>query len=80
MTASAYILINVKSGRARKVWEELNRIKEITHIDAITGPFDFIAFITASDFNAIGRIVIDKIQSIPEIERTLTCNVIQFEQ
>ncbi len=79
MTANAYILINVRAGEARRVLSELSKIKEITHIDAISGPFDIIATITAPDFNTIGRVIIDKIQPIMGIERTITCNVIQFE-
>jgi|UniRef100_A0A7C3UR17 DNA-binding Lrp family transcriptional regulator len=79
MSASAYVLINVQVNRVRKVYEELMKIKEITLIDAISGPFDIIVSLTAPDFNTLGKIVIDKIQSIPGVERTLTCQVIRFE-
>jgi len=78
--AEAYILITVQAGKARDVYEELSKIKEITHVDAIAGPFDIIALVKAPDFNAIGRLVIEKIQNIPGVERTLTCNIIHFEQ
>uniref|UniRef100_A0A7V4E4P3 Lrp/AsnC family transcriptional regulator n=1 Tax=candidate division WOR-3 bacterium TaxID=2052148 RepID=A0A7V4E4P3_UNCW3 len=78
--AEAYILITVEAGKARDVYEELSKIKEITHVDAIAGPFDIIALVKAPDFNTIGRLVIEKIQNIPGVERTLTCNIIHFEQ
>ncbi|MEO0097521.1 MAG: Lrp/AsnC ligand binding domain-containing protein [candidate division WOR-3 bacterium] len=78
--AEAYILINVGAGKARYVYEELSKIKEITHVDAIAGPFDIIATIKAPDFNTIGKIVIEKIQNISGVERTLTCTIIHFEQ
>ncbi|MEO0074680.1 MAG: Lrp/AsnC ligand binding domain-containing protein [candidate division WOR-3 bacterium] len=80
MNATAYILITVAHGTAKKVYEQLSKIKEITHVHAISGPYDLIAMIQASDFNTIGNIIVDKIQPIDGIERTLTCNVIQFEQ
>ncbi len=80
MIATAYILINVASGKARAVYDQLQKIPNVTHISAVTGPYDLIVTVQGTDFNTIGRLVLDKIQAIDGIEKTLTCNVIEFEQ
>lgn len=80
MVATAFILITVAHGMARKVYEQLTKIPGIVQVNAIAGPYDIIAIVQGSDFNAIGKLIIDKIQPIEGIERTLTCNVIEFEQ
>jgi DNA-binding Lrp family transcriptional regulator len=80
MIATAYVLINIESGRARKVYDQLQKISNVTHISAVTGPHDLIVTIQGTDFNVLGRMVLDKIQTIDGVEKTLTCNVIEFEQ
>lgn len=79
MGATAYVLINIHPGQGKQVYERLKVIETITRIDFISGPFDIIIFLTAPDFLTIGQIVMDKIQSIPGVERTLTCPVFHFE-
>ncbi|MEO0102567.1 MAG: Lrp/AsnC ligand binding domain-containing protein [candidate division WOR-3 bacterium] len=79
MRANAYVLINIHPGQGKQVYERLTAIEEITRIDFISGPFDIIIFLTAPDFSSIGQIVMNKIQSIPGVERTLTCPVFSFE-
>ncbi|MCX7756769.1 MAG: Lrp/AsnC ligand binding domain-containing protein [candidate division WOR-3 bacterium] len=80
MVATAYVLITVAHGKARKVYEELAKIDGVAQVHAIAGPYDIIAVVHGRDFNAIGNLIINKIQPIDGIERTLTCNVIEFEQ
>lgn len=79
MKACAYILISVSVGKARQVFESLNGIEEITQADAVSGPYDIIARIEAFDFNAIGKLILDKIQTIDGVVDTITCHVISME-
>jgi DNA-binding Lrp family transcriptional regulator len=80
MIATAYILITVAHGTAKKVYEQLSNIQGVVHVHAISGPYDIIAMIQGADFNSLGNLIVNKIQPIEGIERTLTCNVIEFEQ
>jgi DNA-binding Lrp family transcriptional regulator len=80
MRASAYVLINVRAGKGKTVMDELSKLKSITDVEAVSGPYDVVVSVAASDFNEVGRLVIEKIQTIDGIEKTLTCNVINFEQ
>lgn len=79
MVATAFILITVSHGMARKVYEQLSKISGVVQVHAIAGPYDIIAIIQGADFNSIGNLIVNKIQPIEGIERTLTCNVIEFE-
>ena len=79
MKAQAYVLISVTVGYARKVYEELHQIPEIKQADAISGPVDIIVRIEAFDLSLIGRLVIDRIQSIEGVADTITCHIISME-
>ena len=77
--ASAYVLIKVEAGRGREVYNELMRIKNVQHVDAVTGPFDLIAIFQGVDFNEIGQIILSQVQTLKGVKETLTCNVLKFE-
>ncbi len=79
MIATAYVLISVKAGQTKRVYQKLSRTEGVVSLDAISGPYDVIASVQASDFNAIGRLVLDQIRTIEGITDTITCNVISFE-
>ncbi|MCK4353023.1 Lrp/AsnC ligand binding domain-containing protein [candidate division WOR-3 bacterium] len=79
MIATAYVLIKVEAGKGKEVYNELLKLKDIQHIDAVTGPFDLIAALQGTDFNTISQIVLKKVRPIKGIEETVTCNVISFE-
>lgn len=80
MVATAYVLISVKAGSARDVYNKLQKLENTQRVDAITGPYDIIATIQGSDFNKIGTQVIDTVQNIEGVTNSITCNVIHFEQ
>jgi DNA-binding Lrp family transcriptional regulator len=80
MRASAYVLVNVRAGKGRKVMDLLAKFRNVSEAEAISGPYDLIVSVSGSDYNEIGRFVIEKLQSIEGVEKTLTCNVIDFEQ
>jgi len=80
MRASAYVLVNVHAGKGRKVMDLLAKFRNVSEAEAISGPYDLIVSVSGSDYNEIGRFVIEKLQSIEGVEKTLTCNVINFEQ
>jgi DNA-binding Lrp family transcriptional regulator len=42
----------------------------------VTGPYDVIARVEASNVDDLGRLVIAKLQDVPGITRTLTCTVV----
>ncbi len=79
MKAQAYVLVSVSVGYARKVYQGLQDISEIAHVDAVTGPYDMIAKIDTFDYSTIGQLIFDKIWAIEGVADTITCHVISME-
>jgi DNA-binding Lrp family transcriptional regulator len=45
----------------------------VENLDAVTGPYDFIAVVTGANLDAIGSLVTDDIGTIDGVTRTTTC-------
>jgi DNA-binding Lrp family transcriptional regulator len=73
MTTKAYILIETAVGKSGDVSTALRALSDIHTVDAVTGPYDIIAIISASDLNAVGEVVTTQIHTIGGIARTVTC-------
>ena len=76
MVVQAYILIQTEVGRSSEVAVEIAQIGGVTMAEDVTGPYDVIARIEAPTVDALGQIVIAKIQDVKGITRTLTCTVV----
>ncbi|CAN7307829.1 MULTISPECIES: Lrp/AsnC family transcriptional regulator [Intrasporangiaceae] len=72
----AYILIQTEVGKAASVAEAIAGISGVTLAEDVTGPYDVIARVEASNVDDLGRLVIAKLQDVPGITRTLTCTVV----
>ena len=79
MRATAYVLICVKVGKAKDVFRELQKLDNLYQVDAVMGPYDIIVTLQDSDFASIGATVIDKIQLINGVTKTVTCNVVSMQ-
>jgi DNA-binding Lrp family transcriptional regulator len=79
MRAKAFILINLAAGVAGEVYSTLSKMQHVEIVHAVSGPYDMIAVVDGSTFNEIGRFVIEKIQTIPGVRNTITCNAIFLE-
>jgi DNA-binding Lrp family transcriptional regulator len=69
----AYVLINASPGRALEVAQKMQGVRGITAADAITGEYDVIAVCEADDVNSIGQMIVDNIQKIDGVFKTVTC-------
>jgi DNA-binding Lrp family transcriptional regulator len=72
----AYVLINASPGRAIEVAQKIQGQSGIAAADAITGEYDVIAVCEAPDVNSIGQLIVEKIQKIEGVFKTLTCLVV----
>ena len=69
----AYVLINASAGKAIEVSRSLQGVNGIALADAITGEYDVIAQVEAPDVAGIGSIIVEKIQKIDGVFKTITC-------
>ena len=65
----AYVLIETAAGKTKQVKKTLSKVKgtraSVSAMDAVTGPYDFIAVVEGQTLDAIG--IIDG------VTRTTTC-------
>ncbi|MGH8871633.1 MAG: Lrp/AsnC ligand binding domain-containing protein [Acidimicrobiia bacterium] len=74
----AYVLIQTEIAKQTLVAAELDRIPGIGTADVLAGPYDVIVRVEAADVDALGKLVINKIQAVEGVTRTLTCPVVHL--
>ena len=74
----AFVLIQTEVGKAAHVAEQVRTIQGVESADDVTGPYDVIVKASAADVDALGKLVVARIQSIEGITRTLTCPVVHL--
>ncbi len=71
----AYVLLKIAPGKSRSITEEISRIEGVKTANPVTGMFDIIAYVEASDINSLTGIVRGQIQTIEGVRRTHTAIV-----
>ena len=71
----AYVLIKIAPGKSRVITEHISKIEGVRTAHPVTGMFDIIAFLEASDINHLTGIVRTRIQTIEGVVRTHTAIV-----
>jgi DNA-binding Lrp family transcriptional regulator len=72
MTVKAYILIDTSPGKAKEVAGKLRLVEGVSAAHAVTGPHDIIAVAEAPDVSSLGELIVQKIQSVVGVNRSLT--------
>ncbi len=73
----AFILLEAKAGKAIDLSRQISKVKGVKATYAVTGPFDVIVHAEAPDFKAVTQLVVAKVQTLPAVNRTLTCIVVE---
>jgi|TARA_Y100000588_G_scaffold298729_1_gene319769 DNA-binding Lrp family transcriptional regulator len=73
MPTKAYILIETAVGKTHDVSDSLNKLDDVVHVDAVTGPYDIISIVSCPDLPSVGELVTNDIHTIQGIVRTVTC-------
>jgi DNA-binding Lrp family transcriptional regulator len=73
----AYILIQTVTSAAH-VAAEIRDFDGVLSSDDVSGPYDVIVQISSENMDELGKTVVNKIQAVEGISRTLTCPVVQF--
>jgi DNA-binding Lrp family transcriptional regulator len=73
----AFVLVQVDVTVGRLVGEEIGRLAGVQLAQVVTGPYDVIVRAEVASMDALG-VLIDEIQKIRGVTRTLTCPVIRI--
>ena len=76
MTVQAYVLIQTDVGKAVEVAQATATIAGVLAAEGVTGPYDVIVRAEAPSIDDLGRLVVNEIQRIEGITRTVTCPVV----
>ncbi|MFA6431895.1 MAG: Lrp/AsnC ligand binding domain-containing protein [Candidatus Margulisiibacteriota bacterium] len=74
---SAYILIEAVPGKGIDLVNFIRSMKGTKTVHLVTGPYDVIAFVEATDLKLLGEILVKKIQATGFVARTLTCITVE---
>jgi DNA-binding Lrp family transcriptional regulator len=74
----AYILIQTKVGMGSDVTRRVSQIEGVSSAEAVTGPYDVIAYAEARNLDSLSKIVVGEVQQIDGVSRTLTCPIVHF--
>jgi DNA-binding Lrp family transcriptional regulator len=72
MPVKAFILIDTSPGKAKEVANKLKQVEGVSAAHAVTGPHDIIAIAEAADVSSLGELIVQKIQSVVGVNRSLT--------
>ena len=78
MTVSAYILIQTDVGTAADVAAAARMLDEVVRADVAMGPYDVIARANTETMDDLGKVVVEAVQKISGVERTLLCPVVNI--
>lgn len=77
MAVEAFVFIECEHAKSKEVLDKLVKIGGVKDARIVTGPYDLIALVAASNFKVLGDVVISKIQSLSYVKRTLTNVIIE---
>ena len=69
------MLIQTEVGRAEVVAKQLAGLPGVRSAEYVTGPYDVVARVGADTPEELQRNVVDKVQVVAGITRTLTCPI-----
>jgi DNA-binding Lrp family transcriptional regulator len=69
----AYILITTDAGKVMDVLAAIRTIEGVKSAHATIGPYDIIAFVEFADPANLTSLIVEKIQKVGGVSRTLTC-------
>lgn len=74
----AYILVQTEVGKAAAVAAEIAGLTGVVSAEDVTGPYDVIVRAESDDVDALGTLVVARVQAVNGITRTLTCPVVKL--
>jgi DNA-binding Lrp family transcriptional regulator len=77
MAVRGYVLIEAEVGKAKAVSAAIGSFSypnsKVVNVDTVTGPFDVIVLLEASDLDVLGNAITEAIQQVSGVQRTTTC-------
>lgn len=72
----AYVLMRVKPGMDRSVFQRVQRLKQVTDIETVYGAYDLFTKVHVETMEDLDAFIFDTVRTISGVERTTTLIVI----
>lgn len=76
--AIGFVLISAAPGKENQVFEALRKVPEVVELHPLFGEYDLIAKVEATDFDALGHIVVQRIRVVDGVTETKTLTGTKF--
>lgn len=76
--ATGFVLIQVKAGQERAVYDILSQLPEVVEMHGLFGEYEIIAKLETDHLDNLGHAIVEKVRSIPGIVATKTFVSTQF--
>ena len=73
----AYVLMALEPGKVMDVVRRIRQEAGVLQVDAITGEYDAVAQVQADDVKGIGTLIVDHLQGVSGVVRTITCLAVE---
>ena len=82
MAVRGYVLIETEVGKAKAVGAAIGAVSStharVTAVDTVTGPYDVVVQLEATDLDTLGTAITDSIQTVSGVQRTTTCLAVRL--
>ncbi len=78
MAFRAYALVRISPNKVKVVVEEAQKLPGVVTVHAVTGPYDAILSLEATDMKELGKVVLAEIHSLDGVIDTTTCLVVEY--
>ena len=75
--SSAYVTLSIEQSSWQLVRDRLLEIPEVEHIALVGGDYDVILLVRAHDNGELRRVVLERLQAIPEVRTTKTALIFE---
>jgi DNA-binding Lrp family transcriptional regulator len=75
--SSAYVTLAIEQSSWQLVRDRLLEIPEVEHIALVGGDYDVILLVRAHDNSELRRVVLERLQAIPEVRTTKTALIFE---
>jgi DNA-binding Lrp family transcriptional regulator len=74
----AIVLVQVKVGASSAVAQVIGEVGGVTEAHVVAGPYDVIARVEADSLDELAKVVVQNIQAVEGVSRTLTCPILSL--
>jgi DNA-binding Lrp family transcriptional regulator len=79
MAISAYALVRISPNKVKNVVQDAKKIPGVKIVNPVTGPYDAIIFLEATDMKELGKVILAEIHGLDGVIDTTTCLVVEYD-